>query len=166
MVCLHAQASEPILLGIQWFLSLFALLLSVILWGFGSSEIAVKLRKILGAVIVATFLSVPLMMAIYRWQNALTKRRADTVIHQVYDYQKQHGHYPESLEQLVPRQLTKVPATAKGLLYGRPFIYKTYYDQSNSANVLAGQGYSLRYYSGAMVEASYDSESRKWHYDD
>lgn len=166
MLCLHAQASEAILLGIQWFLSLFGLLLYVFLWGFGSSEIAVQLRRFLGAAVVATFLSVPLMVAIYRWQDTLTQRRAATLIQQIDTFQKQHGHYPESLEELVPRQLPKVPATAHGLLYGRPFSYKTYYDQSESATALAGQGYALRYYLGTLVEASYNSGSRKWHYDD
>lgn len=106
------------------------------------------------------------MMPIHICQNAITKRRADTIIQQVNVYQKQHGHYPESLEQLVPRQLTKVPSTAKGLLQGRPFIYETYFHQPDSANALAGQNYYIRYYSGAMVTASYDSRSREWHYDD
>jgi hypothetical protein len=161
MLCLHMQASEPLLLGLQVFLSLLALLLYVILWGFGSSEIAIKLRRFVGAAVAATFLSVPLMMAIYGWQNYLTERRADTIIQQVNIYHKQHGHYPESLEKLVPRQLPKVPSTAKGLLQGRPFTYSV-----SKANDPRGHSFWLGYYLGAMGEAMYSSRSREWHYDD
>ncbi|QIL74531.1 hypothetical protein [Hymenobacter sp. HDW8] len=106
------------------------------------------------------------MIPVWQWQDTTTKRRADTIIQQLTIYQKQHGHYPDSLEQLVPQQLTKVPSTAKGLLHGRPFIYKIHFHQPDSANALANQNYSIQYYSGTMVEASYDSRSRKWHYDD
>ncbi|SMC00232.1 hypothetical protein SAMN00120144_1662 [Hymenobacter roseosalivarius DSM 11622] len=161
MLCLHTQASEPLLSGIQWFLSLFALVLYVLLWGFGSSEIAVMLRRFLGAAVVATFLSVSFMIPIYRWQNALTKRQADTVIQQVYAYQKQHGHYPESLEQLVPRHLDKIPSTAQGLLHTRSFTYTV-----SAAKEPLGHMFWLRYYSGALVDVTYNSKPRQWHAED
>ncbi|GAB2479450.1 hypothetical protein GCM10011375_17260 [Hymenobacter qilianensis] len=106
------------------------------------------------------------MIPIWSWQDHLTHRRADTIIQQVNIYQKKHGRYPGALEQLVPRQLKKVPSTPMGLLKGRPFVYTTYYLQPDSTDALAVQNYSLRYYAGIMVEASYDSRSREWHYDD
>ncbi len=166
LLYLHAEASEPLLMMLQLFASLILLFVYFLIPVFWISNASVITHGIIGSATVASFLSFPIILPIWSWQSTITERRADTIIQQITIYQKQYGHYPESLEQLVPRQLTKVPSTAKGLLQGRPFIYKTYFHQPDSANALAGQNYSLEYYSGAMVTASYDSKSREWHYDD
>ncbi|MBC6607932.1 hypothetical protein H8B13_13985 [Hymenobacter sp. BT188] len=161
LVYLHTEISEPLLLGPQVFISLFLALLHVVLWGFGSSEISVAIRRYLGPTLLASLLSVPLVIPIYKWQNTLTKRRADTIIQQLEKYQNKEGHYPESLTQLKPGYLTKLPRTAKGLLFQRPFRYSEIADNSRTAH-----SFWLGYDSGAFVEIVYDGLYGKWYIND
>ncbi|WP_133273079.1 hypothetical protein [Hymenobacter radiodurans] len=161
LLYLHTEISEPLLFILQVPISAGLLLIYVILWGFGSGEVARMWRHYLGPALVAFLLSLPLMLPIYRWQNTITKRRADTIIHQVYAYQKQYGCYPNSLAQLVPRHLDKIPSTAQGLLYTRPFTYTI-----SAANPPLNHNFWLGYYSGALVQVTYNSKTKQWHSED
>jgi hypothetical protein len=117
-------------------------------------------------VLVASLLSFIIMVPIWSWQDTLTQRRADVIIPQLYAYQQQQGHYPDSLAQLVPRYLPQVPSTAEGLLFPPAFRYRTFNYQPDSAKSQLVQHFSLHYYPGAIVEATYGCQSQRWHYDD
>ena len=151
---------------VQLFASLVLLFVYFMIPVFWVSDTSMLVRRIFGSAAVASFLSFPVMIPVWSWQSTITERRAARITQQLYAYQKHHGHYPESLEQLVPQQLAKVPPTAQGLLLPGHFQYKTYYYQADSTDALAGQQFLLSYYAGAMTEAIYSSERRTWHYDD
>lgn len=166
LLYVHTEASEPLLLMLQLFVALILLFVYFMIPVFWISDTSALIRRILGSAAVASFLSFPIMIPLWQWQNTTTERRADTIIQQVYAYQKQHGRYPDSLAQLVPEYLPRVPSTAEGLLFPPTFQYHPFEYQLDSAELQADQHFSLQYYPGAMIEASYGSRSREWHYDD
>ena len=164
LLYLYTEISEPLLMIPQLLATLVLLFLYFIILVFWPSDVST--RKGMGSVVVVSLLSFFIMITIWRWQNSITKRRADIIIQQVYSYQKQHGHYPDSLAQLVPKYLAKVSSTAEGLFLPPPFRYRTFEHQLNSSRSQTVQHFSLHYYPGSMVEATYSSRSQQWHYDD
>jgi hypothetical protein len=75
----------------------------------------------LWAMIAAAIVSIPLLIPIWSLQSQLTHRRAERIISALAAYKQQRGRYPDSLAQLAPRYLPRVPSTAEGLLQPQPF---------------------------------------------
>lgn len=105
-------------------------------------------------------LQVPVYQLLHRWQNNTSKQRAATLIGALAAYQQEQHHYPDSLIQLVPRYLPKVPVTGFGMLSPAPFLYYSSRITGDSTS------YGLSYGTGALVDATYDSHTRRWTYDD
>ncbi|HEX8350675.1 MAG TPA: hypothetical protein VF598_11995 [Hymenobacter sp.] len=102
------------------------------------------------------------MLPIWSWQDHLTERRASMIINQLEAYHKRQGHYPDSLAQLVPQYLPKVPATAKGLVRPLPFQYSTGEYKASIHPTGREDEFALGYHIGMMVDATYNSSTHQW----
>lgn len=112
-------------------------------------------RVVLG-LLALTLLSVPLYVLAARWQNHQTQRRATGLIRQLNRYRRQHGGFPDSLAQLVPRYLPVVPTTAYGL---RPPAF-------HYARAADAPTFELLYWPHHTVEWRYTSADGHWHVQD
>ncbi|UYZ60399.1 hypothetical protein [Hymenobacter latericus] len=107
------------------------------------------------------------MLPICSVQSYITKQRANLIIDQLELFRKERGYYPDSLATLVPAYLPKVPSTAEGLLNARPFVYRVPPNSSFPGEAKPrATSYSLGYYAGTMVDATYSSTTREWHSED
>jgi hypothetical protein len=161
LLCLHAQVSDFFFMVLQLAFALLFLLLYLLLF-FNPSPEAAQMRHLLFRLLLAAFLSAPLMLPIWKWQTKVTRTRAATIIQQLDTYQRQYGYYPDSLSQLVPHYLSSVPTTGYGLWHSPTFEYHL----RSSANPGRTRWFELRYYSGSFATMTFDSQSKKWHYDD
>ncbi|MET4105019.1 hypothetical protein [Hymenobacter sp. UYP22] len=105
-------------------------------------------------------LQVPEYQLLHQWQNHTSKQRAATLIGALAAYHQEQHHYPDSLMQLVPRYLPKVPVTGFGTLSPAPFLYYSSRITADSTS------YGLSYATGMLVDATYNSHTRRWTYDD
>ncbi|GAA4387258.1 hypothetical protein [Hymenobacter koreensis] len=125
------------------------------------SKAQMALRRIVWPALAAGVLCVPLLIPVWYLQDKLTEQRAERIIQRLGTYQRQHGHYPDSLTQLARQQTLAVPTTANGLFRPRSFGYIT-----ATTGGWGAQGFRMQDYAGAMVEASYSSRSKQWSYED
>lgn len=94
-------------------------------------------------------------------QHRLTERRTRQLIVALDKYRARHQHYPDSLKQLVPAQLSHVPATALGVFRANPFYYQLIAADSEHKK----PHYQLTYFY-PKVTCEYSSASRKWRVED
>lgn len=104
------------------------------------------------AVAVAGFLG---SLQLAEWQDARTHRQADVIIAALERYRQRQGTYPDSLGQLTPSFLPAALRTGNGFVNPPPFGYRA--DSTR---------FYLNFYAGFLVDATYSSDSREWHYDD
>jgi hypothetical protein len=161
LLCLHTQVSDVLFMVFQLALALLFLLLYLLLF-FNPTPEAAQMRPLLFRLLVAAFLSAPLLLPFWKWQTKATRTRADTIIQQLDTYQKQYGYYPDSLSQLVPYYLSSVPTTGYGLWHSPTFEYHL----RSSANPDKTQWFELRYYSGSSATMTFDSQTKDWQFDD
>jgi type II secretory pathway pseudopilin PulG len=122
---------------------------------------AVPFARWVVTALLASAASVPLALVIGSQQDRLTQKRSARLITALDSYRQQHGRFPDSLAQLGPRYLPRVPTTALGLWRPRPFQYAPWPDS------LAGAAaYSLGYRSSTQFEVRYSSPDRRWVYYD
>ena len=69
------------------------------------------------------------------WQEERARRRGDELAASLERHKTRTGRYPESLDSLVPREISEVADTGIGFLSKEPFLYE----------VEADGGYSLGY---------------------
>ncbi|OON70095.1 hypothetical protein B0919_04965 [Hymenobacter sp. CRA2] len=148
----------------DWFLLLFQLLIGLglafvwfLLW-LAWWPWAVPFRRVTGALTVAIFLSWPLLLPIWHWQEQRTQHRAARIVQQLDAYRRAHGHYPDSLAQLAPHYLPQVPTTAQGVLHPPAFTYWHWPERPAE--------FALSYYAGFWVDATFSSQTRQWQYAD
>lgn len=97
------------------------------------------------AAVLGAFLLLPAaVIGTNRWNESLARRRADGVIAACRSFHQSQGRWPDTLEQLVPGYLPRIPAAKVGLSFNRfeysavpapvlkwtttPPYVKTYYD--------------------------------------
>lgn len=105
-------------------------------------------------------LQVPVYLLLHQWQQQVSKQRAATLMEALAAYHQAQHHYPDSLTQLVPRYLPQVPVTGFGVLNPAPFRYYSSRITADSTS------YGLSYATGALMDATYNSHTRRWTYDD
>lgn len=88
--------------------------------------------------------------------NRMSERNANIIIAACDEYFKKNGAYPESLKDLVPAYLPKVPA-ARYTWISPDFRYRT-------VRMESGKSYTLTYVVEApFARRSYNSEQKTWH---
>ncbi|KAA9339696.1 hypothetical protein F0P96_03515 [Hymenobacter busanensis] len=158
LLVVQTAGSEPLLLMLQ-LLATAAMPVVYIGLELSLRKPQTKVRRLLVPTVAASLLSIPLMMLVWDWQDTRTQQHAHAIIQGLENYKRQQGHYPDSLPQLVPRFLPRLPVTSQGLINPPAFQYST-------DTARAPQAFWLQYYAGAMVEASYSSRSNQWSYED
>jgi len=123
--------------------SLFGAVISVLV-GLITRKYAAARR--FGLLIAVSFLAIIVDIAISERQVVATKKTADLVIASIERYRSAHGALPESLDQLVPEQLPRVPTARYG-----SFMY-----QADSHDFTLGFPIEL-----FMVD-TYDSKTKQW----
>lgn len=81
-----------------------------------------------------------------------TQTSADVIIDALDRYKRDHGFFPEKLQDVTPSYLEEIPKSAYD---DRKFIY----EKSDTS-------YQLIYLGAFGVEATYHSTSKEWTYDD
>ncbi|MCR5886319.1 hypothetical protein LRS06_00740 [Hymenobacter sp. J193] len=108
----------------------------------------------------AMALQLPLFPLIHHWQESISQRRAATIIQALEAYRHDQQQLPDSLEQLTPRYLSRLPSTGFGTFTHAPFFYYSPGLTEDSTQYMLGYGVGL------FGQATYDNHSRRWHYDD
>ncbi|MBG8553573.1 hypothetical protein [Hymenobacter guriensis] len=108
----------------------------------------------------AMALQLPLFPLIHQWQDAVSQRRAAVIIQALTAYRHDQHKLPDSLAQLTPRYLPHLPGTGFGTFSHIPFVYYPPLLIEDSTQYMLGYG------AGLFAGATYNSHSRRWHYDD
>jgi hypothetical protein len=85
-----------------------------------------KLQFARRALMTAVLLSLPFVLAIVaiRHQSFQAYLVGDTVVEALEKYRAQFGRYPESLRELVPDNIAKLPSVRRGLFRSADFEYE------------------------------------------
>ncbi len=90
----------------------------------------IRLRKPQLRLISQTQLLLLLLMfflftpAVNSYQRSMSQDRGDVIATALQKFKEQRGHYPDALENLIPRDLQRIPPTAMGLFRQRQFQYE------------------------------------------
>ncbi|RSK33290.1 hypothetical protein [Hymenobacter metallilatus] len=106
----------------------------------------------------ALLLQLPLYLLVQQWQNRISQRRAGVIIRALATYHRTQQQFPDSLAQLTPRYLPRLPTTAYGIVTPAPFQYYSPALTNDSAT------YQLGYGMGLFVQAFYSSSTGQWTY--
>jgi hypothetical protein len=99
----------------------------------------------------SAFIAFGLLKPIHKQQKAITDQRAERIISSLEEYKSTHGFYPDSLNELAPEYLEKIPSTAFGLLGGKFNYFKKSADHF-------GIGFDATFF----MDYTYSSKSKKW----
>lgn len=124
-----------------------------------------SLRLICWSLLTAAVVSLPLLLVVWNAQEQISRKRGENIVEQLEAYHQQQGRYPDSLAQLVPRYLPKLPSTAQSLTGWRRYDYYLLPDLQNMKSQ-QHDAYWLSYYTGMWTTANYSSLDRRWRYTD
>lgn len=139
------------------------LLLSLIIWLILN---ILKLKNarlflILSIICLLGFISV---FFISRISNRITTKRANLIIEKITEYKNSKGHYPESLNDMIPMYLSNIPKPTFN--NSDIFFYELVDCIADSTNVVFCNNFILKYYGTLEMEAKYSSKKKKWEYND
>ena len=165
LLIFHAEINELMLVLMQLGVAFSCMVLYVILELLLPDSFKASLRIVCWSVLTAAVLSLPLIVGIWNIQDATSHNRGEHIVRQLEAYHAHEGRYPDSLTQLVPRYLPKVPSTATSLFTQRPYNYRLSPEPKDAAKQRP-DAYWLNYYVGSWTSATYSSLERRWTYTD
>jgi len=144
--------------------SLLILFFSVIIWLVSFILQYKKVAKTCINLFIVSLISLITVFIISSIGLNLTKKRANVIIERLIDYKRIENHYPESLNELIPKYFKSIPEPSIG--YSESFIYELDDCETDSSKGFICKEFQLLYTGQLETEAKYTSSTNKWEYDD
>lgn len=131
--------------------------------------VAINLLKINKRKVIKVMLSLFLILLLlfiagtfaHKKLRTITNNHAILLIEKIDDFKKDKGYYPKNLKELIPDYFKEIPKTG----FEEEFVY---YDSLSVPSYKRGlhEAYTIKYYPGLFVEATYTSDTKEWSYED
>lgn len=131
--------------------------------------VAINLFKINKRKVVKAMLSVFLILLLlfiagtfaHKELRTITNNHAALLIEKIDDFKEDKGYYPKNLNELIPGYFKEIPKTG----FEEEFVY---YDSLSVPSCKTGlhEAYTIKYYPGMFIVATYTSDTKQWSYED